>query len=102
MNNAIKTWLDREEATKAIQSMSQDDLLFLNMQIVERLKLLAQAQSTVQLARFSLGDRVTFPGPTGQPIQATIIKLNKKTASVQTDTGQQWNVAPTLLTHKSG
>lgn len=95
---SVKTWLDRKEATKAIHNMSEDDLLFLNAQIVERLKLLAQAQSTVQLARFNLGDRVSFPGPAGTNIQGTIIKLNKKTAGVQTHDGQQWKVSPTLLT----
>ena len=93
----MKTWLDRNEAACAIQHLSEDDLRFLNAQIVERLKLLAQAQSTVQLARFNLGDRVSFPGPAGNTIHGTIIKLNKKTAGIQTTDGQQWKVAPTLL-----
>ena len=96
-SKAMNIWLDRDEALRAIQHLSEDDLRFLNAQIVERLKLLAQAQSTVQLARFNLGDRVSFPGPAGKTIHGTIIKLNKKTAGVQTNDGQQWNVAPSLL-----
>jgi hypothetical protein len=99
-NKAITTWLDREEAARAMQHLGEDDLLFLNAQIVERLKLLAQAQSTVQLARFKLGDRVSFPGSTGKTVHGTIIKLNKKSAGVQTNDGQQCNVAPTLLAPK--
>jgi hypothetical protein len=37
--------------------MGEEDLLFLNRMVVERLNLLAQARSTVQLAQFAEGDR---------------------------------------------
>ena len=37
--------------------MSEADLLYLNRMVVERLNLLAQAKSTVQLAQFAEGDR---------------------------------------------
>ncbi|MFK7789459.1 MAG: hypothetical protein AB8C95_08240 [Phycisphaeraceae bacterium] len=95
----MKTWLDRDEAVQAIRNLSEDDLIFLNTQIIERLKLIAQAQSTVELSRFSLGDQVSFQGPGGKKIQGTVIKLNKKTAGVQTPNGRQWKVSPSLLSH---
>ena len=68
---------------------------------MERLKLIAQAQSTVELARFSVGDHISFQGPSRKTIRGTIIKLNKKTAGVQTDDGRQWKVSPSLLTHQA-
>jgi len=90
--------VDRAAAVETICRMNEDDLRFLNRLIVERLKLIAQARSTVMLAQFSAGDRVSFPSTTGQRKSGVIIRLNKKTASIATDDGQQWNVHPSLLT----
>jgi hypothetical protein len=88
---------DRAEAAEAIRRMSEEDLRFLNRLIVERLKLIHQAHSTAMLARFTLGDRVSFPSSTGERKAGVIVRLNKKTASIVTDDGQQWNVHPAYL-----
>ena len=98
---SVSVWLDREEAAKAIRDLSEDDLIFLNTQIIERLKLIDQARSTVQLAKFSVGDQVRFTGPGGQAIDGVIIKLNKKTVGVQTREGRQWKVSPSLLSRRA-
>jgi hypothetical protein len=46
---------------------------------------------------FSVGERVSFQ-PDGHPLLfATIIKYNRKTVTLITGGGQQWNVAPTFL-----
>ena len=50
------------------------------------------------LARFSVGNRVSFQNTSGERKAGVIIRLNKKTASIATDDGQQWNVHPSLLT----
>jgi hypothetical protein len=89
--------MDRTAAQEAILRMNEEDLRFLNRLIVERLKLINQARSTVMMARFSTGDRVSFQATTGQRKVGVIIRLNKKTASVATDDGQQWNVHPGFL-----
>jgi hypothetical protein len=89
--------VDRAAAAEAIRRMNEDDLRFLNRLIVERLKLISQARSTTMLARFNLGDRVSFPTNTGERKTGVIIRLNKKTASIATDDGQQWNVHPSFL-----
>lgn len=98
--HALKTWLNRQEAVEAIRHLSEDDLLFLNAHIIERLKLIAQAQSTIEIARFSLGDRVKFTGHGGKTVAGIIIRLNKKTVGVQGEDGRQWKVSPSLLTHQ--
>jgi hypothetical protein len=88
---------DRSAAAEAIRKLNEDDLRFLNRLIVERLKLINQARSTVMLAHFSVGDRVYFPASTGERKAGVIVRLNKKTASIRTDDGQHWNVHPGFL-----
>ena len=92
-----KTVVDRELFVQALRSMGEEDLLFIDRLVVERLKLLAQARSTVELARFGVGDRVEFTLTDGTVKRATVMRLNRKTASLRTDDGQNWTVSPTLL-----
>ena len=90
--------MDRAAAVETIRRMNEDDLRFLNRLIVDRLKLIGQARSTAMLAHFSVGDRVAFQSSSGEQKTGVIIRLNKKTASIATDDGQQWNVHPGFLT----
>jgi hypothetical protein len=89
--------VDRLSAIEAIKRLNEEDLLFLNRLIVERLKLIAQARSTKLMIRFTRGDRVGFQTPDGRRLEGIVLRLNKKTVSVNTDDGRQWNVAPGLL-----
>ena len=89
---------NREAAAEAIRQMNEDDLRYLNRLIVERLKLIAQARSTVLLAQFSVGDRVRFKTPTGEHKIGIILRLNKKTVTISTDDSQHWKVYPGFLT----
>lgn len=95
-------WLDRDSASQAIQQRSYDDLLFMNARIIDRLKLMDQARSTVEMAQFNVGDRVVFPDHSGQPRRGVVVRLNKKTASIQTDDSQRWNVPLGLLKQVNG
>ena len=90
--------VDRAAAVEAIRRMNEEDLHFLNRLIVERLKLIGQARSTAMLARFGVGDRVSFQSTSGERKIGVIVRLNKKTASIAVDNGQQWNVHPGFLT----
>jgi hypothetical protein len=97
MENIRCELVNRSEAAEAIRKMNEDDLRFLNRLIVERLKLIHQARSTVMLAHFSVGDRVRFSTGIGDSKAGVIVRLNKKTASIATDDGQRWNVHPGFL-----
>lgn len=97
MMSSKQTILDRELFIQALRHMGEEDLIYLNRMVVERLNLLAQAKSTVGLAQFSQGDRVYFTCTDGCIKQGVVMRLNKKTASVRTDEGQNWKVSPTLL-----
>lgn len=80
-----------------LTSMTEDELLALNRRIVERLKFLQQARAHAQMIEFQLGDRVSFD-PEGRTTQfGVIIRYNRKTVTVLTEGGAQWNVSPALL-----
>ena len=51
----------------------------------------------MQLAQFAEGDRVQFTANDRSIKHGMIMRLNKKTASVLTDDGQNWKVSPALL-----
>lgn len=100
--SAKQTVLDRELFVQALRHMGEEDLLFLNRMVVERLNLLTQARSTVQLAQFAEGDRVNFTTHEGAVKHGIVVRLNKRTASLRTDDGQNWKVSPTLLRKTTG
>lgn len=89
--------VDRISAVEAIKRLGEEDLLFLNQLIVERLRLIAQARATTLMTDFTKGDRVSFWAPDGRKLEGTVLRLNKKTVSVVTDDNHQWNVSPALL-----
>lgn len=89
--------IDRVSAVEAIKRLNEEDLRFLNRMIVERLQLISQARATTLMTSFTKGDRVGFQAPDGRMVEGTVLRLNKKTISVATGDGHQWNVAPGLL-----
>ena len=82
-----------------IDKLNENELIDLNNRIVARLRFLNQMRAHSQMLDFRIGDRVTFQ-PEGRPALFGIItRYNKKTVTVITDSGQHWNVAPSLLRH---
>ena len=60
MNPGSVEIVDRVSAVEAIKRLNEEDLLFLNRLIVERLKLISQARATTLMTSFTRGDRVGF------------------------------------------
>ena len=83
-----------------IKTLGENELVYLNRLVIERLKLLSQERSTKQMMKFNIGEKVSFITPDGIKRVGIISKINKKTASVETGDGGYWNVAPGLLTHE--
>jgi len=80
-----------------IENLTEDELIDLNNRIVARLKFIHQFRAHSQMLKFSIGDRVCFQ-PDGHPLLTGMLtRYNKKTVTVITDSGQQWNVAPSFL-----
>jgi len=80
-----------------IDQLTEAELIDLNHRIVERLRFLDQMRAHVEMLDFKIGDRVSFQSPGQGPLEGMLTRYNKKTVSVITDTGQKWNVSPTLL-----
>lgn len=80
-----------------IDRLSEAELIDLNHRIVERLRLLRQMRSHVQMLEFKVGERVQFQPDGHPPVTGVLTRYNRKTVTVIAETGQQWNVAPQFL-----
>lgn len=80
-----------------IDHLSVDELVTLNHHIIERLKMLESLEAHKSMMQFHPGARVTFDSPSGERLSGTVMKFNRKTVTVVTDTSQRWNISPHLL-----
>ncbi len=80
-----------------ITQFSEEELVALNRQIVERLRFLQQMRAHATMLEFRVGDRVSFQ-PAGRPVLfGVLVRYNKKTVTIVTEGGEQWNVSPALI-----
>ena len=80
-----------------IDKLTEAELIDLNNRVVARLKFLSQMRAHAHMLEFSIGERVSFQ-PEGHPLLTGIIaKYNRKSVTIVTEHGQQWNVAPAFL-----
>ena len=77
-------------------SLSEEELIKLNEQIIKRLKELRDQNRFQQISQFKMGDIVSFPRD-GQKEEGLIIRINQKTVSVMTVTYAKWILSPGLL-----
>jgi hypothetical protein len=80
-----------------IDRLTEAELIDLNRRVVERLRLLRQVQAHRQMLEFSVGDRVSFQPPGRERLFGLLTRYNRKSVTVITERGEQWNVAPALL-----
>ena len=80
-----------------IDQLTEAELIDLNNRIVARLRFLNQMRAHVEMLEFKIGDRVTFQPPGHGPVEGMLTRYNKKTVTVVTDDGRQWNVSPNFL-----
>jgi len=80
-----------------IDELSEAELIDLNHRIVERLRFLSQMRAHSEMLDFKIGERVTFHPEGYSQLFGILTRYNRKTMTVITDAGQQWNVAPRLL-----
>ncbi|WP_031434879.1 hypothetical protein [Methylomarinum vadi] len=80
-----------------IDHLSEEQLIELNHRIVERLKFLESMHTHNEMMQFNPGEQVSFEPPGRSRQVGTLVKYNKKTVTVITESGQRWNVSPHLL-----
>ena len=85
------------QMTIDIDRLTEAELVDLNHRIVARLRFLQQMRAHADMLEFKIGDRVTFRPPGQQQIEGMLTRYNKKTVTVITNDGRQWNVSPQLL-----
>ncbi len=80
-----------------IDQLTEAELVDLNHRVVARLKFLHEMKLHSRMLDFSIGEKVSFQ-PDGHPVLfGMITKYNRKTVTLITEGGQQWNVAPVFL-----
>ncbi len=79
-----------------IDLLTPDELVALNHRIVERLKFLDSMKAHQMMMKFNIGTRVSFDTNDGREL-GVLTKFNRKTVTVQTDSGRRWNVSPLLI-----
>ena len=83
--------------TVDIDKLTEKELIELNHRIVERLKFLESFHTHNEMMQFSPGEQVSFQPPGRDRQIGTLVKFNKKTVTVITESGHKWNVPPHLL-----
>ena len=80
-----------------IDHLTEAELIDLNHRIVARLRLLNQMRAHADMLEFRIGDRVAFRASGLGRVEGMLTRYNKKTVTVVTEEGRQWNVSPNLL-----
>ncbi|MCX4025095.1 hypothetical protein H0A36_27760 [Endozoicomonas sp. SM1973] len=80
-----------------IDSLSYEELIKLNQQIVERLKFLDTVHTQKEMMQFFTGDQVSFQSSGRGRQVGIVVKCNKKTITVLAESGEKWNISPQLL-----
>jgi len=80
-----------------IDRLTEVELIDLNHRIVARLRFLNQMQAHSDMLEFKIGDRVAFQAPGQGQVEGMLTRYNKKTVTIITNDGRQWNVSPHFL-----
>jgi hypothetical protein len=81
-----------------IDTLTGSELIDLNHRIVSRLRILRDMRAHAGMLEFRIGDRVSFQPPGQRAREGVLTRYNRKTVTVLTDDGGQWNVSPEFLT----
>ena len=85
-----------------LQNLSMPELTILSKMVVERIRIIYKAGALVSMAKFNVGDRVSWDGSDGIVRIGIIMRLNHKTASIKIDNEGHLNVSPQLLRKENG
>lgn len=80
-----------------IDDLTYEELIELNQKIIAKLKFLDTMHAHKEMMRFNPGDQVCFDPQGRGKLFGTLVKYNKKTVTVMTESGEKWNVSPHLL-----
>lgn len=88
---------DRPAMKIDIDTLTEAELIDLNHRVVARLRLIQQMRAHKDMLEYQIGDRVSFQPAAQERVEGVLVRYNKKTVTVITSDGRQWNVSPQLL-----
>lgn len=80
-----------------LDGLTEQELIALNREIVDRIKMIRQLRTQVAMVEFRIGERVWFQTNEGSVIKGTVVRWNKKSVSIDADCGHRWRVGPSHL-----
>lgn len=80
-----------------LDALTEEELIALNRDIVERLRMIHQLRAQVAMVEFRIGERVWFEAEDGRRVEGTVMRWNKKSVSINADCGHRWRVGPSYL-----
>jgi len=80
-----------------LDGLTEKELIELNREIVERIRMIRQIKAQVAMVEFRIGERVYFDTSDGDRIVGTVARWNKKSVSIDADCGHRWRVGPSHL-----
>lgn len=85
-----------------LTKLSDAELKNLSDRIVELLRDRQRAKIASELAKFGVGDRVSFDSSDGEHIEGEVVRVSRKTVTVCSGDRHHWRVSPSFLTKVSG
>ena len=80
-----------------LENLTEAELIALHDAVIDRLHALHLVKTAKALSTLSIGQRVSFTDNSGEKQHGIIIRRNRKTMTVHSQNGRQWNVSPQLL-----
>jgi len=82
------------------KTMTIDQLLNVNKEICNIIRMKRSAEAAVKVTTFSVGDRVHYEGSAKTaPFNATVTKVLRVNVDVITDQGRPWRINASALSH---
>lgn len=84
---------------KSLDKLTKEELITLNRAIVKRIRMINDAQRLMANAAFDRGDKVSWNDMEGNEHTGYVIRVNKKTISVQEPDAPEfiWRIPAVLL-----
>lgn len=80
-----------------IDALTEAELIDLSNRIVARLRLIQQMRAHSSMLDFRIGERVWFEAERRPAVHGVLTRYNRKTVTVISEDGAQWNVSPSFL-----
>jgi hypothetical protein len=96
----FNTFAEFEKAYEIpLNNLSFQELKWLNQMVLKRIKFIHHLNTMGSLSKLHIGDKVKWTDYDGMERKGVIIRINAKTASVQSDDDNGWwRISPHLLT----